>query len=148
MLTNQCINEYNVNVEARRIKDRNRKTIDRRNRTNDQIVDDKLKDRLRKRKEKSRRTEAENEFHRIKNRAAVLRCRERKCGVVRRPEDVLLNHLKRCAYFTARTDDQKEILKEKTRISHKLWRSNLNINARSRYCSNLGTVVLSIDLTE
>ena len=133
MLTNQCINEFNVNVEARRIKDRNRKTIDRRNRTNDQIVDDKLKDRLRKRKEKSRRTEAENEFHRIKNRAAVLRCRKRKCGVVRRPEDVLLNHLKRCAYLTARTDDQKEISKEKTRISHKLWRSNLNINSRSRY---------------
>ena len=108
MLTNQCINECNVNVEARRIKDRNRKTLDRRNRTNDQIVDDKLNDRLRKRKEKSRRTEAENEFHRIKNRAAVLRCRKQKCAVVCRPEDVLLKYLQRCAYLNARTNDQKE----------------------------------------
>ena len=76
LLTNQCTNECNVNVEARRIKDKNRKTIDRRNRTNDQIVDDKLKDRLQKRKEKCQRTDAKNEIHRIKNRAAVMRCRK------------------------------------------------------------------------
>ena len=93
MVTGKCTTTFNANIEERRSKERNRKTISRQKRTNDQIADDKLKDRLRKRKEKCQRTNAENEIHRIKNRVAVMKCRERKYSVVCQPEDVLLKHL-------------------------------------------------------
>ena len=105
LVTGKCTNKCNANVETRRRKERNRKSIDRSKRTNNQIVDNKLKDRLRKRKEKCQQTDAKNEIHRIKNWVAVTRCRERKYSVVCQPEDVLLKHLQRCAYLNARTDE-------------------------------------------
>ena len=133
LVTDKCTNQCNANVEARRSKDRNRKRNARRKRTHDQIEHDKLKDRLRKRKEKCQRTDPDNENHRIKNREGVFRYRERKSLIVSRPEDALLNYLQRCAYLNARTNDQKESLKEKARISHKIWRTNRNNNAQRRY---------------
>ena len=115
MVTDKCITTFNANIEEMRTKDRYRKTIFRRKRTNNQIADDKLKDRLRKRKEKFQRTDAENEIHRIKNRVAVAKCRERECSIVCRPEDVLLKHLQRCAYLNARPNDKKKFRKKKLR---------------------------------
>ena len=105
MVTDKCTTTFNANIEERRSKERNRKTISRQKRTNDQTAADKLKDWLRKRKEKCQRTDAKNEIHRIKNRVAVTKCRERQCSVVCCPEDVLQKHLQRCAYLNARPDD-------------------------------------------
>ena len=133
MVTDKCVTTFNANIEETRTKDRYRKTIFRQKRTINQIADDKLKDRLRKRKEKFQRTDAENEIHRIKNRVAVAKCRERECSIVCRPEDVLLKHLQRCAYLNARPNDKKIISKEKAQISQKLWRSTQNDDAQKRY---------------
>ena len=133
LVTDKCTNKCNANVEARRSKDRNRKSNNQRKRTHDQIEHDKLKDWLRKRKEKCQRTDPDKENHRIKNREAVFRYRERKSLIVYRPVDALLNYLQRCAYLNARTDDQKESSKEKARISHKIWRTNRNNDTQRRY---------------
>ena len=133
LVTDKSTNQCNANVEARRLKDRNRKRNARRKRTHNQIEHDKLKDRLRKRKEKCQRTVPDNENHKIKNREAVCRFRIRKSLIVSCPEDDLLNYLQRCAYLNARTDDQKAISKEKARISQKIWRTNRNNDALRHY---------------